>query len=84
VHVAAGQVGAAKREQLLVPDELGRPHDRVPGGAQQVIEARELDLITVAGKTEPVRICGSGPFPADGSNSRGMITHSALRQTEIR
>jgi hypothetical protein len=24
--------------------------------AQQVIEARELDLITVAGKTEPVRI----------------------------
>ena len=24
--------------------------------AQQVVEARELDLITVAGKTEPVRI----------------------------
>ena len=45
--------------------------------AQQVIEARELDLITVAGKTEPVRIyeaiCRAGELSPEQSELRDLF-----------
>ena len=45
--------------------------------AQQVIEARELDLITVAGKTEPVRIyeamCRAGELGPERSELRELF-----------
>ena len=54
--------------------------------AQQVIEARELDLITVAGKTEPVRIyeaiCRAGELGPDRSELRELFADglAAYRQ----
>lgn len=45
--------------------------------ARNSIEARELDLLTVAGKTEPVRIyeliCRSGELPADIAKLRDLF-----------
>src|SRR6185437_12579984 len=47
--------------------------------AQEIIEARELDLITVAGKTEPVRIyealCRAGELGAERSELCGLFAH---------
>jgi adenylate cyclase len=54
--------------------------------AQQVIEARELDTITVAGKTEPVRIyeamCRAGELTPERSQLRELFGQglSAYRQ----
>ena len=54
--------------------------------AQEVIEARELDLITVAGKTEPVRIyeaiCRAGELGPEQSELRELFADglAAYRQ----
>src|ERR1700730_2755473 len=54
--------------------------------AQQIIEARELDLITVAGKTEPVRIyeaiCRAGELGPERSELRELFADglAAYRQ----
>jgi adenylate cyclase len=50
--------------------------------AQQIIEARELDLITVAGKTEPVRIYEAMAVEANRFSSLILMPPPALR-TEI-
>jgi adenylate cyclase len=50
--------------------------------AQQIIEARELDLITVAGKTEPVRIYEAMEVEANRFSSLILMPPPALR-TEI-
>lgn len=55
--------------------------------AQDGIEARELDLLTVAGKTEPLRIyeliCGRGELPAGTAELRELFAAGLAAYREL-